>query len=469
MKPLVAVALLALVACGSPAQPVVTAVPPASAPVDAGVAAAPPPPTTRVAYEMARSLSDDVGPRPPGSPGDRLAVTWALDAMKRAGLERVHAEPVTAPGWQRGEERAAITSPAAHQLAVTALGWSPATPAAGLDGDVVEVDSIEALKALPPERVRGKIVFYNHPIPRQRDGRGYGEGVGLRSAGPGVAAGLGAIAALVRSVGTDHDRFPHTGSAKDPKIPAAAVSIPDAELLHRLAATGKSVRVHLLLGPKPLGNVQTANVVGDVVGATKPNEIVLLGAHLDSWDLASGAVDDAAGCGIVLAAADAIRKGTRPARTVRVVLFAAEENSGAGGKAYAEAHAAEVDKHVLALEADTGSGAAWAFRFVGDAAHRTVFLGAAPLLAPYGVVPETEPAFGGSDIAPLRALGVPVADLRQDMTRYFDVHHTANDTVLELDAEALGQVSASAAILARFAADGPELGRVPAELRERSH
>lgn len=468
MKSLWLAGLTTSLACGAPevrreapVQPV--AVLDAGAPVTM-------PPTTRTAYDLARSLSDDVGPRAPGSPGDRLAVTWAQAAMQRVGLTRVHAEPVTAPGWQRGEERAEILSPTAHQLAVTALGWSPATPAKGLDGDVVEVASIEALQALPPEQVRGKIVFYNRPIVRQRDGKGYGDGVGLRTAGPAAAAALGALASLVRSVGTDHDRLPHTGYAHEPKIPAAAVSIPDAELLHRLVAKGGPVRVHLHLTPRPIRNVQTANVVGDLVGAQKPDEIVLLGAHLDSWDLASGAVDDAAGCGIVLAAAAAIAKGTRPARTLRVVLFAAEENSGAGGKAYAAAHAAEVERHVLAFEADTGSGAAWAFRFAGDAAHRRAFLAAAPRVAAYGIVAEEESAWGGSDIGPLRALGVPVIDVRQDMTRYFDVHHTANDTVLELDAEALGQVSGVVAELARFATDSPEdFGRIPADQRERRH
>ncbi len=465
MKVAFFVAVLAhLVACGG-AEPR-RATPARAFVTDAGTP--PPPATSRLAYELARSLADEVGPRPSGSPGDPRAVAWAERAMQRVGLERVRTEPVVAPAWQRGEERAEILSPAAHQLAVTALGWSPATSAGGLDGEVVEVDSIDTLKALPPAQVRGKIVFYNRPIPRQRDGKGYGEGVQLRSAGPAAAGALGAIAALVRSVGTDHDRAPHTGVTRDATIPAAAVAIADAELLHRLGASGKPVHVHLLLTPHPLGNVRTSNVVGDLVGASKPSEIVLLGAHLDSWDLASGAVDDGAGCGIVLAAADAIGRGQRPARTVRVVLYAAEENSGAGGRAYAAAHAAEVGAHVLAFEADTGSGAAWAFRFAGDASHRRSFLAAAPRVAAYGVVAETENAWGGSDIGPLRALGVPVMDVRQDMTRYFDVHHTANDTVMELDAAALGQVSGVVAELVRFAADAPsDFGRIPVEARAR--
>lgn len=461
--------ILALVACGS--------APPAPTPIDSPappVAAAQPAPSTaptpfesRVPYEIARSLADEVGPRLTGSAGDRRATAWALATMKRIGLENVHAEPVTAPAWERGEEKAQVVGAAAHQLVVTALGWSPATPAAGIEAEIVELDSLAALKALAPGAVRGKIVFFNHPIQKQRDGSGYGDGVGLRFAGPNAAAELGASAVLVRSVGTDHDRVAHTGAtAKDAKIPAAALAVPDAELLHRLG----SVRVRLTLTPKIRADVQTANVVGDRIGTQRKDEIVLLGAHLDSWDLASGAVDDAAGCGIVLGAADLLIHGARPARTVRIVLFAAEESSGAGGRAYATVHTAEVARHVLAIEADAGSGAPYAFAFRGDAEHRRAFFSVAPQLAALDVVAEDKPAYGGSDIGPLLQLGVPVADIRQDMTRYFDVHHTANDTVMELDAPALAKNAAAFATLARFAADAPaDLGRVPDELRERRH
>jgi len=361
-----------------------------------------------------------------------------------------------------------MTAPTPQKLAVTALGWSPPTRPGGIEADVVEVDSLEALKARGESAVKGKIVFFNRPIPRKRDGSGYGEGVGLRFAGPLVAAELGAVGVLVRSVGTDHDRFAHTGATSSKvTLPAAAVSIPDADLLHRAASSGKPVRVHLVLTPKKGGDVKTANVVGDVVGASKPQEIVLLGAHLDSWDLGTGAVDDAAGCGIVLGTADAIARGARPARTVRVVLFAAEESSGAGSEAYAKAHAAEVERHVLALEADTGTGAAWAVRFTGEAEHARTFFQVEPLVRPFGVVIESEPAFGGSDIGPLRALGVPIADVRQDMTRYFDVHHTANDTVAELDPRALAQVTSVFAAVTRFAADAPGgFGRIPEAMRK---
>ena len=418
----------ALVACTAP---------PASAPAPQ---AAPP-----RAYELARSLADEVGPRSVGSPGDAAAVAWALRTMQRLGFARVHAEPVTAPGWQRGVERADVVG---QPLAVTALGWSPA---GDVEAEVLEVDSIAALQALEPSRVAGKIVFYNHPIERRRDGMGYGEGVATRFAGPPAAAALGAVAVLVRSVGTGGGDAPHTGAtARDVPLPSAALGITDAEKLHAMPGA----RVHLVLGPRLLGDVQTANVVGDVLGSSKPNEIVLLGAHLDSWDLARGAVDDGAGCGIVLAAGAGLHQ---PRRTVRVVLFAAEENSGAGGKAYAAAHGSE--PHVLAYEADTGSGAPWALRVTTDPAHGPAFLAVAERV---GLPAETEPAFGGSDIAPLRALGVPVFDVRQDLTRYFDVHHTKNDVVAELDAAALARTVAVVTTVAQFAADAVgDQGRVP--------
>jgi Zn-dependent M28 family amino/carboxypeptidase len=321
--------------------------------------------------------------------------------------------------------------------------------------------------------VAGKIVFFYVKMDRTRDGSGYGRGVPVRGQGASRAAKLGAAGVIIRSIGTDDNRTPHTGALrydeKVAKIPAAALANPDADMIHRLLAQGKRVRVRIKLGGRALPDAEGANVVGDVEGSAAPGEVVLLGAHLDSWDLGRGAIDDGAGCAIVIEAGRHIAKLARhPRRTVRVVLFANEENGGKGAQAYAAAHAAELGTHVLALEADLGAGRVYETRFLGPPAAQPAYRAVAAAVEPLGTLTSDQAAFGGADLRPLIAAGVPVMDLRQDASNYFDFHHTANDTVERIHKDEIDQVAAAFAAAAYAAADAAEdFGRIPEEKRKR--
>lgn len=385
--------------------------------------------------------------------------------MRDLKLANVHLEPVVVPVWRRGEDRARIVTTGAgdRALDVNALGWSGSTEANGTEAEVVRVATIDDLEKLSDEAVRGKIVFLDSPMKRTSDGSGYGRAVASRYSGQSVAGAKGAAATLIRSVGTDQV-FPHTGSTNrntTAGIPIGALSNASADLLAREIAAGP-VRVRLVLTSKRMPDERSANVVGEIVGREKPEEIVLLGAHLDSWDTGRGAVDDGAGCGAVL---DAMRvlSTEKPARTVRVVLFAAEENSRAGGTQYAEAHAGELEKIVLALEVDGGTDRVVSMRFLGDAATMPTLRSIAEPLAPLGVqFIDSHAGYPGADITPLATRGVPTVDLGQDLSRYFDIHHTPGDTADKLDGEALAQVTAVVAHVALRAADaGVAFGRVP--------
>lgn len=425
------------------------------------------------AYDLVRSLVDEAGSRLSGSPGDKAAVIWGVRTMKELGLQNVRAEKVMVPHWERGAESGRIVAPAAHNLVLTALGGSVGTKGKGIEADVIMADSMDAFKKLDDTQVKGKIVFFSTHMERTHTGRDYGRVAPMRSEGAIAAAKKGAVAIVIRSVGTDHDRLPHTGAMKYekgvPEIPAAALAVPDAELLERLVSSGKTVRLAMSLGAKSFPDAESANIVGEVVGREKPEEIVLLGAHLDSWDAGVGALDDGAGCAAVIEAARILSTmPTRPRRTVRVVLFANEENGLRGAKKYAVDHAAEVDKHQLALEIDLGSGRVHTVRFSGADGSSATFLRAAGLLAPLGIAFEAEPARGGADTSPLVPLGVPIADLHQDATKYFDIHHTANDTLAQVSKEDLDQVVAAVATLAWVAADTTDsFARVPEERRKR--
>jgi carboxypeptidase Q len=424
------------------------------------------------AAQIVQSLTDEVGPRLAGSPAGSAAVDWAVRTLRERGLANVHTEPVSVPHWQRGEDKGAVVSPVVQPLQLTALGGSIGTPAEGIEAEVVESSSLEALSTLARTDVAGKIVFFNVPTARTRDGSGYGKAVSVRWLGAVRAAELGALAVVIRSIGTDSNRLPHTGGMKRedkvPAVPAAALAIPDAELLHRLLAEHKKVKLQLKIGCRSFPNVESANVVGEIPGAASPDEIILLGAHLDSWDLGTGALDDGAGVGIVVNAAQLIGSlAHRPRRTIRVVLFANEENGLAGGRAYAQAHRAEASKHIAAYEADSGTGRAYALRYVGAPEARASLGTISAALKPLGIELVKDDAHGGADLSPLRDLGVPVVDLAQDFTTYFDFHHTANDTFDKIDPEALAQVSAATAVLADALANmGGDLGRAPPEKRD---
>ncbi|MEO8275510.1 MAG: M28 family peptidase [Thermoanaerobaculia bacterium] len=420
------------------------------------------------AADLARSLATEAGPRPSGSVGLARGVEWGLRTMKDLGFENVHPEPVTVPHWERGIADGTILSPYPQTLALVALGGSIGTPESGIDGDVVATENLESLAKLPPDAVKGHIVYFGERMLRTRDGAGYGKTVAIRGKGASAAADLGAIAVVIRSVGTDSTRLPHTGgmSYKEggAKIPAAALSNPDADLLERELASGKPVRLHLHLTARMLPDVESANVVGEVRGRELPQEIVLLCGHLDSWDLGTGAIDDAAGVGNAMAAGAAIAKlAERPRRTIRIVLYTNEEFGLSGGKAYAVTHADEAAQHQAALESDLGSGKVYALLTALAPDDGALAAEIARGLAPLGITLDaSKPAAGGADISPLKALGVPILDLAHDATSYFDFHHTANDTADKLVPGDMAQATAAYATAAWILADRPaRLARVP--------
>ena len=419
------------------------------------------------AYDIVRSLTVEVGPRLAGSKGYDAAVAWGLRTLKRLGFSNVHAEKTTVPHWERGAESGEIVSPWPQPVHLAALGGSVGTPAAGVQAQVIEVPSLDAVDQLDPARVKGRIVFYNVRMARAKDGSGYGKAVTVRSKGASRAAKLGAAAVLIRSIGTDNNRTPHTGSVRyedgAPKIPAAALSNPDADLLAAEVASGRPVTFRLKLGARKLPDVETASVVGEIPGRERPEEIVLLGAHLDSWDLGTGAIDDGAGCAIMIEAARRIAQlPKKPRRTIRVVLFANEEFGTSGSKSYAVAHKDELARHAMAGESDFGAGRVWRVSSRVDPAKLPIVADLGKLL---GLPQGNNEAEGGTDLRTL--LGVPVIALDQDGTRYFDYHHTANDTLDKIDRKDLDQNVAAWAAVAYAVAEMPgDLGRAPA-LKER--
>lgn len=426
-----------------------------------------------VPWEILESLTTEVGPRFAGSPGDKAAVAWGLRTMEALGFEAVRAEPVTVPHWVRGRNEGEILAPFPQPMVLTALGGSVATPAGGLVAEVVRAGSLAELTELPDEAVAGKIVFLDQSMERRRDGSGYGQTVGIRATGPVEAAKKGAVGVVIRSVGTGTHRFPHTGGTRYdeavPKIPAAALAIPDADLLaaqlERSAADPEvgPVRFRLVLETRTLPDEPSANVIGEVRGRELPDEIVLIGCHLDSWDLGTGAIDDGAGCAHVLTAGALLaRLPEPPRRTVRVVLFANEELGLSGARAYAEAHADTLDDHVLAAESDFGAGRIWRFAVRADPQALPDAEALAEVLAPLGIEWDGNSARGGADLIPLRSARVPLADLTPDGTDYFDYHHTADDTLDKVDPDALAQASAAWAALTWWAAEtDADLGRAP--------
>lgn len=413
-------------------------------------------------------LTDRIGHRLSGSPGYDAAVRWAVEEFRRDGMSEVWAEKVVVPHWVRGKETGRILEPVDAPLAITALGMSVPTPDGGVTGEVIETDGLEGLKSLG-ERVRGKIVLFNRPIRRDGGpGWGYGAGSEIRHRGASAAARLGAIGTMLRSLGTASYRLPHTGGMAyendAPRIPASAISAEDADHIHRLLQAGEKVRVRFELGCQTLPDVESASVVADLRGRERPEEIVLLGCHLDSWDLGHGAIDDGAGCAIIMDAARVIAaSGLRPRRTVRVVFFANEENGLRGAKAYAKAHEGELPRHVAALEVDSGGGTPQGFGVnAGPGGEEIVRRIAAPLAAIGASAVKI--GGGGADIDAMRPAGVPQMSIRQDTSRYFDYHHTAADTLDKLDPKDLALNVAAVAAMAYGLADDPAtLPRIPPE------
>jgi carboxypeptidase Q len=422
-----------------------------------------------MAFEHVSSLVTEVGPRSAGSAGDAAAVRWAMNKLASLGFSNVRSQDVLVPHWVRGTAQVEIVAPFPQTLVAASIGGSVGTAEEGIEANVLGVTSLDALAALPAGSVKGKIVFIDERMMRTRDGSGYRTAVRNRTQGASVASDLGAAALVIRSVGTSDNRIAHTGSiayrTDAPRIPAFALSNPDADVLARQLKAGKPVRMHLHSTARELPPAWSANVIGEIPGrGPRANEIVLLAAHLDSWDLGQGAVDDGAGVAIVTEAARLIGKLDRPpARTVRVVLFANEEFGLSGAKEYARLAGDEIGRHVLAVEADLGAGPVWrlqsavavdALPAIGEM-HR--------MLAPLQIESGDNTAQGGSDLRPLREAGVPVLDLTLDATHYFDVHHTVNDTLAQVDPKVLDQSVAAFAVAAYLAANKEgDFGRQPA-------
>ena len=408
------------------------------------------------AFDFVQSLTTEIGQRLAGTEAHRRAVGWAEARLKAAGFENVHSEPFTFPAWIRGDESAEIVGSVPQHLAVTALGGSVATDANGVEAEISLFRTYDDLLAAAPGSLNGKIAVVTQHMVRAQDGSGYGAANPIRRLGPSEAAKRGAVAYLLRSLGTDSHRLPHTGALNyedgAPRIPAAALAIPDAEQLERLAAKGP-VRVRLLLTPTVQANASSWNVVGEIKGKERPDEIVLIGGHLDSWDLGTGATDDGAGVAIVFGAARLIAGlPNRPGRTIRVVLFGAEEMNFSGA-AYAQAHEAEAGKIVVAGEADFGARNVYSVQLPGGAASSDFGRMLDRIITPLGANLDRRPALGGGDdIRELQKAGVPVVSLRQDGSDYFDTHHTADDTLDKIDPKQLDQAVAVWSAFAYLAA-----------------
>jgi len=418
----------------------------------------------RGAYDKLAQLTDTIGHRLAGEPSLDKAIAWAAETMKNDGLDS-HTEKVMVPHWQRGAEDADIVGPITRPMHIIGLGGTVATPKGGITAPIVVVHDFKELEA-KGDAVKGAIVVYNAAMPKwtEEHGSGYGEAVAYRFGGASAAAKHGAVAVLVRSVTAHSLRTPHTGAmgyADDaPKIPAAAVTVEDAELLDRLAQRG-STTVHLRVDDQVLPDVESANVIGELRGREKPDEIVVIGGHIDSWDVGQGAHDDGAGCVTMMQALALIKKlGLAPRRTIRVVLFTNEENGLRGGKGYAQQHASEMSKTVLAVESDSGGFSPVGFDTGAKDPEAAKHLRAhvtdiATLLRAIGVR-KVGDGHGGSDIGPMEPLGVPQVGLDVDNRTYFDIHHTEADTLDKVDPAQLADDVAAVAVLAYIAADAPE-------------
>ncbi len=411
------------------------------------------------AWNFVEGLTTEIGPRLAAGDNDAKARDWVIARFKALGFDKVWTEPATYPKWVRRGEHAEITAPYAHPLALLALGNSPGTPAGGITAEVVGFDTLDALKAAPDASVRGKIVYVGPRMHATRDGGDYGRvGSPIRTKGPAIASGKGAAAYLLRSAGTDDNRLPHTGvtdfTGATP-IPAAALASPDADLLEHVLKRGKPTTIRLALDCGIEGTYTGANVVGEIEGRGKPGEYFVMGGHLDSWDPGTGAIDDAAGIAISVGAAHVIKSlPERPRRSIRVVAFANEEAGLFGGKAYATAHANDIASAVLGSESDLGADRIWKITASVKPSARDAIAQIAEAVRPLGVEYDNKaPGFGGSDLSAVHAVGMAGISLHQDATRYFDWHHTANDTLDKIDPEQLSQNVAVYAVVAYLAAE----------------
>lgn len=411
----------------------------------------------RAAYRRLAELTDRIGHRLSGSPELDRAIAWAVKSLQNDGQENVHTERVMVPRWVRGRESAQLIAPIQRPLEMLGLGGSIGTPKGGLTAEVLSVSTYEGLEKLGPE-AKGKIILFDNPM---EDGTKYGQAVIFRASGAAHAAKQGAVGVLVRSVTPRSLRTPHTGSTHyEPNvkpIPAAAVSVEDATLITRLLTAGEKVRVRLEMGARALPDVPSANVIAELRGRERPEEIVVLGAHIDSWDVGQGAHDDGAGCVIVMDALRVLRAlGTPPRRTVRVVLFTNEENGLRGAKAYAKEHAAELPHHVAGLEADLGGFRPKGFWIDGAPEAVRRMKGMAKLLGGLGADGIEVSEYTGADVGVLQDAGIATLGLWMDVSTYFDYHHSEADTLDKVDPADLQQAVAATAAMAHLLADDPE-------------
>jgi len=393
--------------------------------------------TDNTAWTLLEDLTTGIGPRQVGSPGMARAKDWAVKTFTDLGFTNIKVEEFAKPSWTRGAESAQVVGPYPFKLSILGLGGTVPTPAKGIEAEIVVFRSYAELLDAPVGSLTGKIAVVTQAMTRTQDGAGYSAAGVARRSGPSEAARRGAIAYLVRSISTSDSRLPHTGGfryAEDaPKIPAAALGVPDAELLEKLAARGP-VKVKLSLASTTNPSNVAWNISGDIVGSEKPEEILVIGGHLDSWDVGTGAIDDASGIAITTAAGKLIGDLPKhPKRTIRVVMWGSEE-SGGSSEAYAAARKDEMPNLVVAGESDLGGDRIYALNLPQGAASHPMHRQLQTLLAPLSIIVSKDAAqFGGSDTEGLQKAGVPVFSLRQDASRYFDFHHSEDDTIDKID------------------------------------
>ncbi len=418
--------------------------------------------TSDYAFRQVAHLADNIGPRLSGSAQAAKAVEYVAGELKEIGCE-VQLEKVMVPHWVRGEETAALVQfpgqaeNTTQKIVLCALGGSVATPGDGITAEIVCVRDFDELKALPRGKVSGKIVVFNHSFDKQmaaqgRGGEAYGQAVVYRSDGPSAAARMGAVACLIKSVGGADYRLPHTGSTHyqddAPKIPAAAVTAEDAELLAHLTAQG-TTRMHLVLTPQTLPDTESANVIGDLKGSQYPEQFVIVSGHLDSWDLGTGAIDDGAGVAVAMEVANLIQKlHLKPKRTIRVIAWMNEENGTRGSKQYDKDHASEFAKHFAVNETDSGAGHPVGLNLKGDPLFKKILEPVATILQGSGAGGLNLADHIGADTEPMEKAGVPAFSPMQDSRFYFNYHHTAADTLDKIVPKELAENSAAVAVAA---------------------
>lgn len=409
-----------------------------------------------LAYKLDESLTTEVGARRVGTPADGRAVQWAVAKMNSLGFDKVWTEKVVTPGWHRGDINISVSSPYPQRLVAITLGDSVGTPKGGINAEIVYFASVEELEKAQPNSLNGKIAYIGKKMQPSIDGAGYGSTGKQRWGGGKIAEAKGAAALLIRSVGTDHDRIGHTGSQQGrSNIPAAALSSPDADLVENMLKRGKPVTIQLEITAKRIKDVVTYNVIGEVTGRNKPEDFVVLGSHLDSWDVGTGAIDDGMGVTITMAAAKhIIDSGQKPSRSIRVILFAAEEIGLYGVKQYAEAHKEGIKHHLIGAEWDSGVRAIHQIRPGVGPKSLAAIKQLAKLMQPYGVsLHNSNTAKGQSDISVLGDAGMPAINFDSDLSDYFDYHHTENDTMANVPPATMKQASAIYTIFAWLAAD----------------